>query len=288
MRLAYIISAYKQPELLLRLVRQLDDEGATFMIHVDRRAEPGAFERVLDGCAGMPNVYFLARHRCRWGDFGHVRATLKGIAGLLERDVSFDHAILLTGQDYPIKSNERIRGFLARYRGRSFMAHFPLPTTEWTNGGLARIERWHVRLRGRHLALPIPRRVPGRLRVFGGSSYWCLTREAVEYVHGFTTSNARSVDFFKHVDVPDELFFQTILMNSPLAATVVDDDLRYIDWKDPDAGSPSVLGVDDFPELAASSKLFARKFDLEIDAEVLDRIDRELLGRDRDRAPIHG
>jgi len=287
-RLAYIISAYKQPELLLRLVQRLDDEGTTFMVHVDRHAEPSVFERVLDGCGGMPNVHLLARHRCRWGDFGHVRATLKGIAVLLERDVPFDHAILLTGQDYPITTNERIRGFLARHRGRSFMAHFPLPTTEWTDGGLPRIERWHVRVRGRHLAVPARRRMPGGLRAFGGSSYWCLTREAVEYVHGFTTGTPRFVDFFRHVDVPDELFFQTILMNSPLAGTVVGDDLRYIDWKDPDAGSPSVLGVDDLPALAASGKLFARKFDLEIDAEVLDQIDRELLGRGRDRARIHG
>jgi hypothetical protein len=38
------------------------------------------------------------------------------------------------------------------------------------------------------------------------------------------------------------------------------------------------LGVEDFPTLAASDVLYARKFDVERDSLVLDAIDRELLG----------
>jgi hypothetical protein len=276
-RLAYIISAYRRPALVLRLVRRLDHEGTTFMIHVDSRSEPGVFQTIRDALAASPNVHLLERHPCRWGDFGHVRASLKGIARLLDSDIPFDRAVLLTGQDYPIKTNEYIHAFFARNRGTSFMVHFPLPTSEWTGGGMERLERWHVRFRGRHRVIPLRRKVPGGLRPFGGSSYWCLTREAVEHVHGFVLANRRFVRFFEHVDVPDELFFQTILMNSPLASTIVNDDLRFIEWKDPDAGSPSVLRTDDLPALARSDRLYARKFDEDVDVEILDRIDAELL-----------
>jgi hypothetical protein len=277
MRLLYIISAYTQPDLLVRLVTRLSTEEATFMIHVDRRTDGSVFDRMVRGVARLPNVHFLERHRCSWGDFGHVRATLKGIDAAFEGGVDFDYAVLLTGQDYPIKSNNQILQFFERNRGRSYMANFALPTTEWTGGGLDRIERWHLRLRGRHFAVPIPRSLPAGMRPFGGSSYWCLTRQAVEYVRTFVGANRAFVEYFKHVDVPDELFFQTILMNSPYASEIVDDDLRYIDWKTPDAGSPAVLGVEDFPALQASDKLFARKFDEDVDAVVLDKIDREIL-----------
>lgn len=56
----------------------------------------------------------------------------------------------------------------------------------------------------------------------------------------------------------------------------MNDDLRFINWKDVDAGSPAVLVKNDFESLASSSKLFARKFDMNIDAEILDMIDREV------------
>lgn len=283
MRLAYIVIAHRLPDQLLRLVQRLVADDTTIMIHIDKHAARGVFGRFVRGTRGLSNVHLLARSPCQWGGYGHVRATLTGIDELLGRDISFDHAILLTGQDYPIKTNGQIADFFDRNAGGSFMSYFALPSQEWADGGLPRFERWHVRRFGRHVAVPLRRRIPQRLRPFGGSSYWCLTRDCVEYIARFTGRNRSFVDFFKHVDIPDELIFQTLLMNSPLAPTIVNDDMRYINWKDEDVSSPSVLGVHDFPELARSTKLFARKFDTQVDVEILDRIDREILDSDYDR-----
>ena len=44
---------------------------------------------------------------------------------------------------------------------------------------------------------------------------------AVEYVSRFTSEREDVVAFFNHVDVPDEIFFQTVLMNSELGESVV-------------------------------------------------------------------
>jgi hypothetical protein len=283
MKIAYIISAHKQPDLLLRLLDRLNGAGVYFFVHVDKRTDQRLFDQIVSGCAHLSNVHLLERHPCYWGDFGHVQATLKGINEIFKRNTSFDYAILLTGQDYPIKTNEQIHEFFERNGEKSFMAHFSLPTREWSHGGLERVERWHVRLFGRHFMFPmrdgffIKRRIPMRFQLFGGSSYWCLSRECMEYLHRFIHENAKFVNFFKYADVPDEIFFQTILMNSPYASKIVNDDMRYIEWKDPDAGSPSVLGAADFPKLADSEKLFARKFDVQVDVSILDRIDHEIL-----------
>jgi hypothetical protein len=91
------------------------------------------------------------------------------------------------------------------------------------------------------------------------------------------SKQAEFVRFFKYVDVPDELFFQTVIMNSPLCGSVVNDNLRYIDWKDPNAASPAILTTSDLESLTRSSKLFARKFDTTVDGDVLDLIDQKLL-----------
>jgi hypothetical protein len=289
--LAYIISAYKLPQQLVRLVDRLDTPDVAFFVHVDRKTDDRVFDMVRSALADRSNVTFVRRHRSDWGGFGHVAATLEGIDAVLTSGTPFDYAILLTGQDYPIKSNEAIRRFFDDGAGRLYIEFFPLPHPEWEQDGMNRIEQWHWRVRGRHVAIapgrliPFRRTVPGGLPPFGGSSYWNLSRAALEYVHAYVRSHRRYVDFFRRVDVPDELFFQTILLNSPFAEAAVSDDLRYLEWDVPDTGSPRVLTSRELPRLASSSALFARKFDVTADAGVLDEIDRTLLRcGDRERA----
>lgn len=218
-------------------------------------------------------VAFLPRHVSHWAGFGHVRATLKGIDHFVSQPVPFDYAVLLTGQDYPLRSPAGIAAFLGGADGRSFMNHWPLPFAPWGDrGGLDRIADWHlITYRRLHLALPLRRRLPLGLAPYGGGAYWCLEREVVDYVRGFIHANPSYLRFFEHVFVPDELFFQTIVMNSPLRNAVENENLRYIDWSREPA--PAVLNVYDFPKLIASGKLFARKFDMKIDVKVLDLLD---------------
>jgi hypothetical protein len=274
--LAYIISAYKSLGQLARLVRRLALDGDVVLVHVDKKTDDRAFAGLASEVGDLSGVHLLERHRCHWGGFGHVRATLKGIDRLLSEHMAFDYAILLTGQDYPIKSNAFLHRFFEQNRGKSFMAYSQLPSPSWSpRGGLDRIEYRHWRLYGRHVQLPLKRRFPAGLRPFGGGAYWCLTRESIEVVKEFVSARPDVVRFFRRADIPDELFFQTVLMNSELASTVVNDNLRYIDWTR--GVRPSILESGDFQALKDSPKLFARKFDVTRDEGILDRIDQELL-----------
>jgi Core-2/I-Branching enzyme len=278
MRIAYIVTAYKNPEQAVRLVRRLDEGDVHFFIHVDKRTNEADHARITEPLDGLPNVHFLERHRCDWGGFGHVQATLKGIAEIERIELEPDYVILLTGQDYPIVANAEIKAFLANRNGDSFLNHFPLPSEQWEGGGLPRIDRWHIRTRGRHWTVSgrrfsIERRLPLRLQPFGGSSYWCLSRDAVTYVHRLIHESPSVVRFFRYADVPDEIFFQTIILNSALRPTVVNDDLRYIRWANWNDARPAILGKADFEAIMNSGKLFARKFDMSSDGEILDMID---------------
>jgi hypothetical protein len=276
-RIAYVVSAYKNPDHLSRLVHRLHTGLETrFLLHVDRKTDEATHRAMHAGVADLEHVHFLPRHACHWGGFGHVRASLKAIAELVRDGELPDYTILLSGQDYPIKSNAFIHDFLARGEGRSFFMHFSLPTKNWTNGGLGRFRDWHLRHRKLHLRLPLLRRVPGGLRPWGGSAYWMVSAGALRTIADFVDAQPEYVRFFKHVDIPDELFFQTILLNSPEAERCVDFRLHYTEWSRTPA--PAVLTTGDFPQLAASSCLFARKFDEAVDEEVLDLVDERLLG----------
>jgi len=87
-------------------------------------------------------------------------------------------------------------------------------------------------------------------------------------------TNRSFVRFFRHVLIPDELFFQTIVMNSRFRDDVVNDTLHYVDW-DADPG-PAILTVADVDRIETSGKLFARKFDVAVDSEVLDLLDEHI------------
>jgi hypothetical protein len=276
LRLAYIVSAYHRLPQVARLVRRLKTDGASFFVHVDKKTDGAAYASLRSSLEDLPAVHFLDRHICHWGGFGHVRATLKGIDALLRRGDDFDYAILLTGQDYPIKPNEFVARFFEAQRPKSFMGFSPLPSESWSpRGGLGRIEHRHLRLYGHHLRSPFKRRFPAGLRPYGGGAYWCLSRDCVEYVARFVERRPDVVSFFRHVDIPDEIFFHTILLSSELRDTIVNDNLRYIDWTQ--GRRPAILRARDFEALRASPKLYARKFDMNQDETVLDLIDRHLL-----------
>lgn len=282
MNIAYIISAYKYPRQLIRLVNSLNTPSASFFIHIDKKTDDPTYHKMVNGLSGYPNIYFLKRHMCYWGDFGHVQATIEGINEIIRRKILFDYVVLLTGQDYPIKTNEQIKTFFEKSGSKSYMEYFPLPCENWEGGGIDRIEQWHMRFFNHQYAFPknrhswIRRKFPKGLRPYGGSSYWCLSNACITYIHRFIKTHPGFMLFFRYVDVPDELIFQTILINSSLADTIVNDDLRYIDWKDWNAANPGILDRSDFERLEKSTKLFARKFDMTVDPMVLDLIDQEI------------
>lgn len=134
-----------------------------------------------------------------------------------------------------------------------------------------------ARRAGRHLALPLHRRLPAKqAAVFGGSAYWCLSADCVHVIHEFVPRNP-FVRFFRLADSPDEMFFQTILMNSRLRETVVDD-LRYI-HRSERRSHPALLTCADFGTLEDAPDLSARKLDVTVDSAILDLVDLHLLPR---------
>lgn len=279
MQIGYIVLAYKSPAQILRLLSRVATGKNEAVVHVDRVMNGEEYRGLCRRAEELPNVHFLERRRTYWGGFGLVRATIRAIDHLLLND-AFDYAILLTGQDYPLRSPRATERFLQDARGRSFLHNSPLPYSAWgPRGGLERLERWHLmRTRPYRVRVPWRREVPGGLKPFGGEAYWCLSRPVAEHVSLFVRQNPRFVRFFEHVFVPDELFFQTIVMNSEFRHEVLDDTLHFVDW-DVEPG-PAILTMRDLPRMKDSGKLFARKFDVAVDSGVLDALDEHARAAD--------
>lgn len=278
LRLAYVISAYKLPHGLIRLVDALDEPTTSFVISVDRKTDRTTFATMQHALGDRRNVHILPRHSSPYRSFGHVDSTLRGLAHLEAANIPHDYVSLMTGQDLPLVSNHEIRTRLASQPGVGFLEHFPLPTDRWSGGGLNRLNRMFIHTHRRDYSIGrrrfsglISTTLPFDLEPFGGSGYWTLHRDHIDLIRRFVADNPRYVSFFRHTDMPDEVFFHTILMNSDLTGRIVNDDLRYVDWSDPHE-KPAILRADSAPALAAATDLFARKFDETVDADIIETV----------------
>ncbi|MDQ3380880.1 MAG: beta-1,6-N-acetylglucosaminyltransferase [Actinomycetota bacterium] len=279
-RLAYVVVAHKNPSQVGRLLQQLATDRSTFLVHVDRRAGRAVHAEMRRHAAGVPRVHFLARRRCFWAGFGMVGATLDAMAYVVRTGTPADHIVLISGQDYPLRGAEEIETFFGEHQDRSFISARPMHDA-WKGKGFWRIDMWHrISYNKLHLRVPWQRRIPGGLAPYGGEAWMSLSAAAARHVVDVVRANPRLVRFFKHVLHPDEIFFHTILMNSPLRKSVVNDHLRYIDWNAPGAvDHPATLGSSDFETLVRSQSLFGRKFDVTVDATILDLLDEHVRKR---------
>lgn len=286
---AFVVLAHKQPAQVRRLADRL--APSRVLVHLDaglpaaRRAE---FERALDG---TPQVEWLPAHRSGWASWGLVAAALEGLCGAVA-DQECTHAVLLSGQDYPLRQGRALREFFSEHRATTFMARWPLPSRLWgRRGGMDRLRPWQVPIRGRRVRLPVWPRLPAGIEPYGGSMYWALTAAAARDVLSLIESRPELERFYRRTWIPDEMFVPTLVMNSPSRAGVANEGLTYIRWPDAGGRHPAVLRRAELPALRVAAagpsevggrarcKLFARKFDVAVDAEILDALDRELLSR---------
>jgi Core-2/I-Branching enzyme len=283
MAVAYLIMGHKSPGQILRLIHALRESGAFFVIHIDKRAGDDVYVPLRDYAASHPEVLLTSRKRCYWGGFGIASAMIECIRTTVRANRHFDYAILLSGQDYPIKSAKQIASFFEQNKGKEFIESFSLvKPNRWSNHGghfqaMARVKYWTFFVRSRAFHLHRERKFPFGWEPHGGSQWWGLSRECILYIDSFIRRNPAFVRYFKYAFIPDESLFQSILSNSGFRDKIINDDLRYIDWENPNPNYPRTLEASDFDKLRASPKLFARKFESDRSRECMERVDTEIL-----------
>ncbi len=285
---AYVILIHKSPRQAKRLIDALNDGRSVFFIHVDRAVDINHFNEIL----GVPgHVKFIPREVTRWASYGIVQAIINALKAINEFGTEFSKIMLLSGQDYPIKSNQFIEEWAKRHSREIHLEHFHLPAPEkWQpNGGLYRVTKYFIglgmvdRLISRSLNLtsrffPVLRRRGYRgMQPFAGSMWWNLNMDALRYILAFIRENPGYVNFHQYTFACDEVFFHTILLNSDderIRPHIRNTDMRYIKWKSREASHPEIISEGDFSELKESPALFARKFDDTRDTAILKLIDQ--------------
>lgn len=219
------------------------------------------------------------------GGYSQIRAELRLLKTATETYHNYYH--LLSGMDYPLKSQDYIYGFFQQNQGKEFIGFDSNKTVDYKervryyyffqdrigrNAGkivaLYYIFQQKLLFLQKKLHVDRTRKCP--FKIYKGTNWFSITHDLATYLLQRTELIEK---YFSHGLCTDEVFLQTIAMSSPYKENIVDNSLRYIDWE---RGNPYVFTNEDYEELITSDKLFARKFDEDIDSDIVNKVSEYL------------
>ena len=287
MNVAYVVLSHRNPAQVLRLVRALGEGPAA---HVLVRHDPRHSDLPHAAIEAAGAEALEDRIEVDWAQWSYLELILSCLREARRR-LDPEWTLILSGQDYPLRSLAAIEADLDRARVDARLGS----VREVESRRPAHGDEFYLRCRYRHYARPrgladLPRRLRPlvyardlpplvgvrRLRrpplPFYSSADWLtLRRPAVEALLD-AAGNRRLMQHFRRVAVPSESFFATVLLADPRLA-VDGDHRRFAHFSDSGAAHPDTLTSRDLDRILASGADFARKFDAELDSEVLDRLD---------------
>ena len=278
---AYLIMAHNDWDLLSKLFRCLDDKRNSLFVHIDKKSE---FNPNLVFKPKNAECVFINRRKVSWGGYSQIAVELDLLSAALEAG-TFDYYHLISVQDLPLKGQDYIHTFFEQNAGKNFILfdanakknhlveerfqqyHF-LQNSIGRNSGLwiaflERVERLSISIQK---SLKVNRISKYPHKVYKGGNWFSITHEMASYV----VSRKNDIKkWFNYSLCADELFLQTVAMESPLRETIIDDSLREIDWE---RGKPYTYRSDDYELLMSSHNLFARKFSSDIDKNIIEMV----------------
>ncbi|MUG96097.1 N-acetylglucosaminyltransferase [Scytonema sp. UIC 10036] len=306
MRVCYLIQSHRNPQQINRLIDTIKHTSPNSFIIVSHDFSSSNLN--LEVLNDLSNVKVIPGLGGR-GNFSIIHGYMNAVSWLFKNNIDFDWLINLSGQDYPTQDLSQMHHLLAQTKYDGFLEYFKVlsPESHWS------IREGYSRYFYKYQQLPSIAKLPDwgkdllapvkiinyiqpfvRLNIafgmfgvknstpfnkdficYGGSFFCTLSKKCVEYLYKFYLLRSDIVNFYEGVNVPEESFLQTVLLNSGLF-NLCNDNKVYIDFSGSRNGRPRLLTKDDYGTIVQSQSYFARKFDLNQDSKVLDLLDGKI------------
>ena len=233
-----------------------------------------------------------------------VQATLYLIEEALKSTRSYNYFFLISESCFPIKTPAQISSILSgggefisvekqvdiehpKCLHDTYASQYYQNDFFFLNSKFEAKDKNHYLLRRLSLAFLLrinryskPRRYPGNFPIYRGSQWWCLSGEAIKYLLRFLKENGKTIRFFRYTHCPDEMFFQTILMNSNFRKKVLPKDANhdcgshYIEWVSTKGRQPKVLTEKDYNNIINSKAMFTRKMESKVSQSLIEKLEK--------------
>lgn len=284
MKIAYLILAHSDIEYLSILIDKLKYNNSDIYVHIDKKSQYREFKNKDAVIISNRNIY--------WGGFSIVEATIDLIYKARESNKGYDYYILLSGDSHPLKNQRMISEFFKKNYGKEYIGCTRMPQADKP---IERVTKYYLEGAYRSKSVksilkkgfnfisansPFNKTIPDEYKnyeFYAGSQWWALTDKSIDYIINFIEKNPKFINMYRTSLVPDEMFFQTILMNSRFKNSI-EMHLMYYDWEIGPGPFPSIINKKHISGIKTArdenSKLFARKFN-SINKELLNEIYQE-------------
>ncbi|EOA20632.1 hypothetical protein CARUB_v10000946mg [Capsella rubella] len=289
-KLAYLISGTKgDSHRMMRTLQAVYHPRNQYILHLDLEAPPK--ERLELAMSVRSDSTFREVENVRVMSQSNlvtykgptmIACTLQAVAILLKESLDWDWFLNLSASDYPlVTQDDLLYVFSNLSRSVNFIEHMKL--TGWklnqraksiiVDPGLYLSKKTEIAWTTQHRSLPTA------FKLFTGSAWVVLTRSFLEYsILGWDNFPRTMLMYYANFVSSPEGYFHTLICNTEeFKSTAIGHDLHYIAWDYPPKQHPNSLSMKDFDNMVKSNASFARKFHK--NDPVLDKIDRELLGR---------
>ncbi|XP_035695528.1 xylosyltransferase 1-like isoform X1 [Branchiostoma floridae] len=286
-----------------RLLKAIYHQDHYYLIHVDKRSHY-LHRELQEAFRPYHNIRFTTwRMSTIWGGASLLQMLLRCMNDLRAMyDWKWDFFINLSGTDYPTKPIDQLTAFLTLHREENFLKSHGRDDNSakaTTSGSRSEPYRNHrfIKKQGldrvfyecdTHMWRLGDRKIPEGILIDGGSDWVALNRAFCDYVTSSDDELVTSLKhFYKYTLLPAESFFHTVLENSAMCLSMVDNNLRITNWNrklgckcqykhivDWCGCSPNDFKPDDFHKLQTNRPtFFARKFEAVVNQDVINQLD---------------
>lgn len=269
MRIAYCILCHRYTPVLRELVGFVGADNDVF-VHVDAKCDMADFAPLAD------KVNFVGeRVGVSWGRYSQIEATLRLLDAT--RASRCDYVAFVSGDTLPLRTDAELKRFLWENRGREFVFESPVQRhhidrvryryPELDPRDCGRAARMWYALRRRLKLLPRNRWFDALPPIRFGPNWFVITPALRDYIFDYLGQHPEYAEAFRRSHCGDELFFATIVSQSPFKAARDNRRTMYTDWQT-GPQFPRTLDTSDFDRMKAALArdgavehyLFARKF----------------------------
>lgn len=289
---AFLLMTKDINEEFLNLVKALDSDKHTIFIHIDRKS--GDFnEDVVKNSLRYSTAVFVPRVDVTWGGFSIVKAELS-LMRVANDYGKFNHFHLLSGEDFPVKSNEQIDNYFENHPDVNYLEISQRIPEQNQDRFRLRYQQYHFLqdkfIGQRHnifkyidFASCYLQRFLGidrtrHIKIQSGAQWFSLNQKLIRYI---VEHEKWIIKHFKNTYCPDETFIQTLIADTEYMQTLYNsgqENLRFVEfyWKAKHNLTPRYLNVRDIHLIDNKKYFFARKFSKEVSDVFLRNLKNDL------------
>ena len=253
-------------------------EFSDVYIHVDSKSK-NINEEEIAILRGL-GCFVEKKYKIYWGSFNHVLAIIDLLKASIKKRYTYYH--IISGEDLLVvqskdfldkfESNNKIyiacnkvdnNDIIKRYSYYYLFSKKNPFSKLWS-----RLNKLSLNVQS---LLKVNRNWIGNEKsIYKGYVYCSLPHDAAVYVIDYCSANPNYLKDLSLCYIPEEFFFQTILMNSLFSKRIENNCLRYSIWEEKHGSIPGYLDINDLKKITSKDYIFARKVNLLYSYELID------------------